>query len=393
MGRPRPKPAKIVHVVLKLDVGGLERMLLRLLARTDRALFAPVVCALDGPGVLAPELAGIDVPLTWMPRRPGLDAALPFRLAAWLRREGAALVHTHNASPHLYGAIAARLAGLPVVHTKHGRNEPEVRRKVLLNRFASALTDRVVAVSADAARVATLVERVDPRRVVVIPNGVDTREIRPGGDARAARALLGAPELGLHIGCVARLEAVKDHRTLLEAFAVVRAARPDAHLTLVGRGSLQAALEARAAAPDLAGAVTFAGERGDVTPLYAAFDIFALASRSEGLSLTLLEAAAAGLPIVATRVGGNAEVVADGSSGILVPPADPAAFARALLHLGDRPDRGALGAVGRALVEHGFSAERMAGAYGALYLELTKIHDVSRDPRPSSRSESGGLGA
>ena len=219
MGRPRPKPAKIVHVVLKLDVGGLERMLLRLLARTDRARFAPVVCALDGPGVLAPELAGIDVPLMLMLRRPGLDAALPFRLAAWLRREGAALVHTHNASPHLYGAIAARLAGLPVVHTKHGRNEPEVPRKVLLNRFASALTDRVVAVSADAARVATLVERVDPRRVVVIPNGVDTREIRPGGDARAARARMGAPELGLHIGCVARLEAVKDHRTLLEAFA------------------------------------------------------------------------------------------------------------------------------------------------------------------------------
>lgn len=345
-------------------------MLLRLLARTDRARFEPLVCALDAPGVLAPELARIGVPLALIRRRPGLDATLPLRLAAWLHRRRAALVHTHNASPHLYGALAARLLGLPILHTKHGRNAPEVRRKVLLNRLASALTDRVIAVSADAARVAVEIERVDPRKVVVLPNGVDTLEIKPGGDVRAARAALSVPLGGFHVGCVARLEEVKDHRTLLEAFALFRAARPDAHLTLIGGGSLHAALEDRAAELGLAGAVTFAGERREVAPLYAAFDVFALSSRSEGTSLTLLEAAAAGLPIVATRVGGNADVVADGRSGILVPPRDPEAFARALLHLADRPDRSAIGAAGRALVEQGFSAERMVKAYQALYAEL-----------------------
>ncbi|APR83546.1 Poly(glycerol-phosphate) alpha-glucosyltransferase [Minicystis rosea] len=367
-------PVKVVHVVLGLDVGGLERMLLRLLAHTDRERFAPVVCTLDAPGVLAPELARLGVPLTEIRRRPGLDARLPWRLAQWLKREGARIVHTHNPSPHFYGALAARIARGPrVVHTKHGRNAPEIPRKVLLNRIAAKLSDRVVAVSDDTAGVALDIERVNPRKIVTILNGVDTHEFRPGRDVAAARVALGVPAHGFHVGCVARLAEVKDHRTLLQAFARFRLVRPDAHLTFIGRGPEQADLEARAAEPDLRGAVTFAGERGEVAPLYAAFDVFALASRSEGISLTLLEAAAAGLPIVATRVGGNGEVVADGRSGILVPPADPIAFANALADVAARSDRADLGAAGRARVEQRFSAERMARAYHALYAELLGI--------------------
>src|SRR6185295_10502414 len=129
----------------------------------------------------------LDVPLHVMGRRPGLDARLVMRLAAHLQRQGASLVHTHNASPHLYGALAARLSWTGkrprVIHTKHGRNEPHLARKVLLNRFASALSDRVVAVSDDAARVATDVERVRAHKVTTIRNGVDTREFRPGDGA------------------------------------------------------------------------------------------------------------------------------------------------------------------------------------------------------------------
>lgn len=363
-----PSPPKVVHVVLGLDVGGLEKMVLLLLAHTDRARVTPLVCALDAPGALAPELAPLGVPLALVRRRPGLDARLPFVLSRFLRRAGAALVHTHNPTPHLYGALAGRLAGLPVLHTKHGRNEPEVRRKVLLARVASALSDRVVAVSEDAARLCREREGVAPRKLITIGNGVDTRLFRPGGDRGATRAALGVPAGGLHVGCVARLEAVKDHATLLEAFALLRAARPDAHLTLVGGGSLRAALGERAAAPDLAGAVTFAGERAEVAPLHAAFDLFALASRSEGHSLTLLEAASSGLPIVATRVGGNAEIVADGVTGLLVPPGDPRALAAALAAAAARA--GALGAAGRARVTRLFSAERMARAYHDLYAEL-----------------------
>jgi sugar transferase (PEP-CTERM/EpsH1 system associated) len=382
---------KVAYVVLALNMGGLERIVLKLLSRLDRSRWTPVVIALDEPGSLAPELAALGVPMRVMSRGRGVDLEMTVRLARLLRQEGARLVHTHNAAAHLYGSLAAHVAGLfsmgaappslsamrssrpRVVHTKHGRNEPEMWRRVMVNRIASALCDRVVAVSDDAAAVATELEHVSPRKVITILNGIDTEEFRPRPDAAAARALLGAPTEGFHIGCVARLAAIKDHGTLLEAFARFRQGRPDAHLTFVGDGAERRALEERAARPDLAGAVTFAGARGDVAPLLAAFDVFALASLSEGISLTLLEAASAGLPIVTTRVGGNGEVVVDGETGLLVPSADPAAFAEALAAVASRPDRAALGAAGRARVERRFSVERMAQAYDELYAEVLGI--------------------
>jgi sugar transferase (PEP-CTERM/EpsH1 system associated) len=376
-----PDAIPVMHLVYRLDTGGLERMLLRLLAHTDRARFAPTVVALDAPGVLAPELEPLGIPLRVIRRREkGFDLRLPVELAAFMRREGTRIVHTHNAAPQMYGALAAQLArlrsggpGPRVIHTKHGRNEPHVRRLVLFNRVASAISDRVVAVGEDTHAVAVGIERVDPRKVVTILNGIDTNEYRPGGDRQAARAELGAPPGGFHVGCVARLAAVKDHATLLEAFARFRATREDAHLTLVGDGDERRALEARAARLGVTGAVTFAGERHKVAPLLPAFDVFALSSTSEGISLTLLEAASVGLPIVATRVGGNAEIVADGETGLLVPPSDPAALAHALGTVASSADRGAMGAAGRARVVRRFSVERMARAYHDLYAEVLEI--------------------
>jgi glycosyltransferase involved in cell wall biosynthesis len=317
-----------------------------------------------------------------IPRRRGLDPWLALRLSSWIRREGVALVHTHNPGPHLYGALAAALAragsaerrGWPrVVHTKHGRNYPRLRRKVLANRLASSLTDRVVAVSEDARAVVVDVEGVDPARVVTILNGVDTDEFRPGGDPREARARLGVPAEGFHVGCVARLSPEKDHATLLAAFARFRAGRPDAHLTLVGGGALRPALVGEAARLGLAGAVTFAGTQADVAALLPAFDVFALSSRTEGISLTLIEAAAAGIPLVATRVGGNAEILGEDEAGFLVPPGEPGALAAALERVAGRPDRAELGRRGRARVVSRFGIDRMARAYGELYAELLDL--------------------
>jgi glycosyltransferase involved in cell wall biosynthesis len=178
------------------------------------------------------------------------------------------------------------------------------------------------------------------------------------------------PLSGFHVGCVARLSPEKNHATLLVAFAELRRARPDAHLTLIGDGALRAALEMQAARLGLGRAVTFAGTRRDVPALLAAFDVFALASLTEGISLTLIEAAAAGLPLVATRVGGNAEVVRDGETGLLVPPGSPAALTSALSAIAARPDRSEMGRRGRARVIEHFGADRMARSYNDLYAEL-----------------------
>jgi glycosyltransferase involved in cell wall biosynthesis len=201
---------------------------------------------------------------------------------------------------------------------------------------------------------------------------VDTEVFRPG-DAASARRALGIPAEGLHVGCVARLSTEKDHATLLAAFALVHARHPDAHLTLIGEGGQRAALETQRDGLRLQGAVTFAGNRSDVAALLPAFDIFALSSQTEGMSLTLLEAASAGLPIVATRVGGNPEVVADGETGLLVPAGDPARFSAALLDLATRPDRAAMGALARERVAERYEMGRTVAAYEALYTEVLRI--------------------
>ncbi|EYF02311.1 glycosyltransferase family 4 protein [Chondromyces apiculatus] len=384
-------PARIAHLVLALRVGGLERVVLRLLERTPRDRFTPVVCALEEPGALAPELDRLGVPLTVIRRRPGLDPRLPVLLSRWMAREGIDLVHTHNPNPHFYGALAAMMTrtmtGIPgrkrtprLVHTKHGRNTPGARRKVLVNRLASSLTDRVIAVSEDARKVAVEIEGVDPRRVVTILNGVDTEEFRPG-DPAEARARLGLPQRGFHIGCVARLSPEKDHATLLTAFSALLARRADAHLTLIGDGALRRDLEAQAASLGITSSVTFTGMRSDIAESLPAFDVFTLTSRTEGISLTLAEAAACGLPIVATRVGGNPEIVREGETGLLVPPNDPAALTLAFDTMASRDDREALGARGRAWVAERFSAAQMARAYTTLYADV--LADVLADvPTP-----------
>ena len=215
---------RMAHVVLSLNMGGLERVLIRLLAATDRRQFLPVVFALDEPGSLAVELSRLRVPLHVIPRaQRGVDLSLPARLAAHFHRDDVQLIHTHNSGPHFYASLAARVMGLrwgtrpPVIHTKHGRDEPHLFRTVLLNRISSALCDHIVAVSGDAADVAVNIEHADARKVRTILNGVDTQEFHPAIEQRTHRTTLGIPLEGIHVVCVARLAKVKDHLTLLEA--------------------------------------------------------------------------------------------------------------------------------------------------------------------------------
>jgi glycosyltransferase involved in cell wall biosynthesis len=242
----------------------------------------------------------------------------------------------------------------------------------MVNRVAAAFSDRVVAVSDDARKVALEVERIEPHRLVMIRNGVDTTKVCPG-DGTAMRQTLGVAEDAFHIGCVARLSLEKDHATLLHALAILHARLPHARLTLVGDGALRADLEGLVERLGLREVVKFVGFTNDVASFLPAFDVFALASRTEGTSLTMLEAAAAALPIVATRVGGNAEIVVDGESGLLVPAGQPRAFADALEAVAMREDRRAMGARGRADVVARYDLAKMVAAYDTLYAEVLRF--------------------
>jgi sugar transferase (PEP-CTERM/EpsH1 system associated) len=369
-------PRRLMHVVISLEVGGLERFVADLVRATDRGRFEVEVCCLDEPGALAAELrdAGVRVTSLGLSRAGGAEVLRA--LTRRMRRAGTDVVHTHNVLAHKFGALAARCAGVPVVvHTKHGRNfvrRPFERPKSqLYSHLLSWITDKVVTVSDDARRVARRYELVPPRKLVTIANGVDVRRFELEVDRPALRRELGLPDDARVVGNVARFVPEKDHGTLLRAFARVVPEIPRAHLLLAGDGPLLEPARRLSRELGIERRVRFAGRRADVPRLLQLLDAFVLSSITEGIPISLLEAMAAEVPVVATAVGGNPEVVSDGATGLLCPPRDPAALAGRVVDLlrdGARARR--LAAAAKADVVASYSLERTAATYEALYAAL-----------------------
>lgn len=317
----------ILHVVQHLAPGGLEVMALEL-ARAQAAHRPALVLSLEGEAERAiaawPRLAAQRGQLLFAGKRPGIDAALPLRLAALFRRLRPAAVHTHHVGPLLYAGAAARLAGVRRrLHTEHDawHLEAPARRRVMRLALAAARP----LVIADAPHVADAMARalgIAPPPVV--PNGVDTARFAPR-DGAAARDALGLPRAARIIGIAARLERVKGVDVAIAALAQV----PDALLLVAGAGGERAALERAAAASGVAGRVRFLGLVQDMPGFWAACDLACLPSRAEGLPLAALEAQACGVPVVATRVGGTPAACCP-MTARLVPPEDPRALAAAL---------------------------------------------------------------
>jgi glycosyltransferase involved in cell wall biosynthesis len=300
------------------------------------------------------------------------------RLRRFFRARGVEVVHAHNLAPLLYGGLAARLLGArrpAVVYSEHNQIYRAGERARRRFRRYVRLADDVVAVSHDLRR--TLVQGLKvPRPVRVLHNGIDPRAFGDA-DASGVRRELGAAPGEFLVGTAVVLSEQKGVRHLLDAARLVRAADPSIRFVVAGDGPLRPELERTAAALGLDGAVRFLGYRSDVPALIAALDAYVLPSLWEGLPLALLEALAGGKPIVATHVGGNPEVVEDGENGLLVPPRDPDALARAILAL--RADAAGRERMRLSNVEkfaQRFSVGSMAQAHVQLYDEI-----ASRRPR------------
>jgi len=364
-------PVSISHVVENLNRGGLERVVIDL-ALTQQAAGhdCQIVCLFER-GLLADEAESSGVRVVVCDKGSAGTLAAMRRLRRAVKAHRTEALHTHNATAH-YHAVAATL-GLPfasVVSTRHGLGDADSRsRRERLYRLALPRTDAIVAVSASLRD--SYIDRwtLPPDRVHAIPNGIDVdRFTTTTADARAAlRVMIGAPATAPVIGTVGRLNWTKDQATLLQAFARARATHPDARLVLIGGGELRGTLEGLAADLAIENAVHFLGDRSDVPTLLPGFDVFALSSRTEGYSIALLEACAAARPIVATDVGGNREIVRDGSNGRIVPAADPERLGDALSHLLARDDLDSMGAAGRAWVVANGSLRVMADRYLSLY--------------------------
>ena len=351
-------------------IGGGERVALDLAVGQRDAGAEVAVVSLeepaDGPLAADYEAQGIEI-VRVHKKAGGVDLTLVPRLARVFRRWRADVVHTHNPPPLIYGAPASKIARARCVHTKHGANAMPSRRR-LLSRAAGRFVDAFVCVSEMTAATARGQREVPEDRIVTIENGIDLSRFAPSAETRqAVRAELGIPPHAFVVGTVGRIVAEKNQALLVEAVA------PDLsgtlQLVIAGDGPLLPSLRAMVEQlGERARYVHLLGARRDVPRLYTAFDTFALSSDSEGLPLVIVEAMAAGLPVISTDVGGIAAVVVDGETGLLLPRGDAHALASKIATLAAAPTVGVrFGEEGRGRALARYSRQRMVDDYFAVY--------------------------
>jgi glycosyltransferase involved in cell wall biosynthesis/peptidoglycan/xylan/chitin deacetylase (PgdA/CDA1 family) len=354
---------RIAHLVDSLDYGGAEKVVVGLALQQARRHAAHVICLRDlGPqplGVSTLARAGVQVATLGKPSGP--HAGTLVKLIKYLRRHRIEVVHTHNHLVHHYGAVAGRLAGCPaIINTLHGS------ATLTMNAWAKALFwtssrlgHKVVSVCRQVHDVFRAAYRLPCGHYAVVNNGVDMPAATNVGHCSRSTPMT--------FGNVARFDPVKDHDTLLRAFAVVRKQRPYARLRLLGDGELLPDMKQLAEQLSIADNVEFEGFSPDASSFLKKIDVYVIASRNEGLPLTLLEAMAAGIPVVSTAVGGVPEIIGDAGCGWLCRPSDINDLATTMVKALDRPDLNLVGARGRQAVERHYSVERMACDYESLY--------------------------
>jgi glycosyltransferase involved in cell wall biosynthesis len=373
----------ITHFVESLDRGGLERMVLELVKYQHRQGHRCQVVCLYSSGSLAHELDELGIAVKVCGKRRGLDLPALARARRMVRSHATEVLHTHNAVAHYQAVLAT--CGLPmrrVINTRHGMGvNHRARRREWLYRRALARTDTVATVC-EAARSDAIRRGIIPSaKACVVPNGIRVEMFEtasPSTHGQVAR-LLNLPEQTRIIGTVGRLNWTKDQLGLIRAFKRVHEQHADTALVLIGDGELRASLQQSAIDEGVSDCVHFLGDRNDVREWLQGLDLFVLSSLSEGYSMALLEASAVALPIIATDVGGNGEIVRNGITGSLVAAGNPAALADAMLALLRNPRHAlGLGHAARAWVERYGSLETMAMRYAQLY-DGDELHQGIRD--------------
>lgn len=371
------QPPLVAHVIFRLAVGGLENGLVNLINWMPEDRYRHAIICLTESTDFEQRITRRGVPIIELHKRPGHDLGVYRRMWTTLRDLSPDLVHTRNLPALEFLVLAALVSRAGRIHGEHGRDVYDIdganRKYNILRRVVKRFVHRYTAVSADLAQWLVGTVGVPPSRVHQIYNGVDIKRFCP---RQAARQSIGPEGFmkpdSVVIGTVGRMQAVKDQLTLVRAFIhllqIDPTARESVRLVLIGDGPLrhQAQCLLQQASADVLSWMP--GERSDIPLLMQSLDIFVLPSLGEGISNTILEAMACGLPVVATRVGGSPELVEEGKTGLLVPPSSPVEMAQALRsYVTERRLMLRHGQAGRRKVLAQFSPQNMVGGYLATY--------------------------
>jgi sugar transferase (PEP-CTERM/EpsH1 system associated) len=382
MTRPATDIPLIVHVIHRFGVGGLENGVVNLINHMPADRYRHAIVCLQGYTDFSKRLKRDDVEIYDMGKRDGHDLGLYMRMFRLFRKLRPAIVHTRNLSA-LEIQVVAALAGVRArVHGEHGRDIYDLHGKNikynLLRMLVRPLVGHYIAVSKDLQN--WLIDTIGVKRdnTSQIYNGVDNIRFHP---SQTPREHLNPPDFfrdsNIIIGSVGRMAAVKDYPNLVQAFLrlleLAPARRSRLRLLIIGDGDAHFNCKQLLHKQNADHLAWLPGERADIPELMAAMDVFVLSSLGEGISNTILEAMATGLPVIATSVGGNLELVREGKTGLLVPPADPNAMARALLTYVDDADlRHAHGHTARAIIDRQFSMDAMVQGYLSVYDRILK---------------------
>jgi L-malate glycosyltransferase len=368
---------RVVFVIDNMRLGGTELNAVRTAERLDRGRFDLRVVCLGDPGPLTERYQAMGVPVVGFRVRSLYGASMlsaGARFARYLRREGVQIVHAHDMYSNIFATFWARVARTPVIVASRRWWHSLPNRKLQLgNRVAFRLADAVLANSAEVARSVREEAGIAAAKVRTVTNFVDERAFVPPAsiELAAMRRAWKVPSGTVVVGCVARLDPVKDHPTLVRAVHALRARFPRLHLVLVGDGPVRPSLEALVRSLELQDAVTLVGEVRDGRNHHHGFDISVLCSVSEGFPNTLVEAMAAGRPVVATAVGGSIDAVVDGETGLLVPPGSAEQLAAALTRvIEDAALRHRLGDAGRTRAATLFTASDTVARLERMYEDL-----------------------
>jgi glycosyltransferase involved in cell wall biosynthesis len=354
---------RIVQLVETLETGGLERIAVDLALAQKRAGHSAMLYCLFTGGPLADEACAAGIPVTEFNKEPGLSVKMMFRLARQLRRDAADVVHTHNPGVHHYGALAAWMARVPaIVNTRHGPatsfGHPYQERYF---RAVMPLTDRVVFVCEDSRRY--LVEKLGlpNTKSAVILNGIALGAFLE----KPAAPLSASPKI--RFGAVGRMVPVKAHSILIDAFAQLSRKLPHAELRIVGGGPLEDQLKEQARKVGLEDRIRIQGLNHHIADVLQQLDVFVMSSTSEGLPLVILEAMAAGLPVVSTRIGGVPEVAPEGDVSMLCTPGSASDLAEAMYKAATSCDLTSMGKRAREMAIAKFGFDQMWRSYEAVY--------------------------
>lgn len=372
----KPSPPLIVHLIYRLDFGGLETLLVDMINRMPADKYRHAIICLTDYSAFAKKITQPGVEIYSLYKQPGLAFGTHLKLWKLLRRLKPAILHTYNLAAVEY-AFAATLAGVPVrIHAEHGRDagdpQGKNRKHNLLRKLMVPFIDRFIPVSADLQQWLKNVVGIPDAKNTLIHNGVDTEIFSPDKNLLASTNHPFARDC-FFIGTVGRIQDVKNHSGLIDAFILLQKRLPTAkiRLAIVGDGPLLPALKKKVASAGLEEFVWLPGSRTDIAETIRDFDVFVLPSIAEGTPVTILEAMASGLPVIATRVGGIPEVVRHNETGILVPPADTHALANAMATYYQHPELViGHGTKGREYVVRKNSLQAMLAAYTKLYDEL-----------------------